>query len=262
MKIWCQLPIRMPREAYEGYYRLLEKDYSLAKRPDTEVLIQDVPDGLANPELITYLGLRFYNDRYILERMLEAQEEGYDGIAGACYFDGAIEAARQLLEIPVVGAAESAMLTACLMGRRFGTVTSDPRWTFEMERHIHELGLEKRAVTERPVRSLSMPGERFLACLGGDYEPAIEDFSAVARTLIEDGADTIIAGCGLLSPMLTVGGVREIDGVPIVDPMLTSLKITELLIDFRHAGLPIKSTRSLFLACESEIAKEVLGSKG
>lgn len=257
MKIWCQMPLSMPRNnpVFESYYRLLERDYRLVKRPETEFVIQDVPDGFTDIEMFSYLGLRFLNDRQILKKMIQAQQEEYDAVIGMCYFDSGIEAARQLLEIPVVGAAESAMLTACLMGHCFGTITEDSRWVPEMEKHIHDLRLEKRAVSEKPIRSLNFSSENFLDCLRGNFKPAIDDFTSVARDLIKDGADVIISGCGLLSPMVTLSETRMIDGVPIIDPLLTSIKITELMVDFRRSGFPVKSLSGLFLGCDAETIK-------
>ncbi len=96
MKILCQLPISMPRSSYTSYYELLEKDYDLIKRPDTEAVIRDVPTGLPDPELVSYFGLRQANDREILKSMFQAEREGFDGVAGACFSDGAIRAAGSL----------------------------------------------------------------------------------------------------------------------------------------------------------------------
>ena len=49
---------------------------------------------------------------------------------------------------------------------------------------------------------------------------------------------------------LSLNGVSLIDGVPIIDPMLTSLKFTELMLDFKGTGFPNKSASGLFLAAD------------
>ena len=46
MKIWCQLPICMPKDVYGKYYDLLMQDYNLFKDKETEVTIKDVPTGI------------------------------------------------------------------------------------------------------------------------------------------------------------------------------------------------------------------------
>jgi allantoin racemase len=250
MKIWCQLPISMPEShpAYEPYYALLRADYATVKRPGTEVTVKDVPTGLSSPDEITYVGNRFRNDREILTSMLQAEAEGYDAVAGACFFDGAIRAAQQMMDIPVVGPAQASMQLAMLLGTRFATITSDPRWIPEMEAHISEVGMREHAIGPKLMRAITLPSDIFLGCLGGDYQPAVDNFTGIAEGCIEDGADVLIAGCGLLSPMLTVAGLHEIGGVPVIDPMLASLKYAEMLVDYRQSGFPVKSTAGSLLA--------------
>ena len=75
----------------------------------------------------------------------------------------------------------------------------------------------------------------------GGYRAAIEDYKRVAKLCIEDRADVIITGCGLLAPMLTQSGVTELEQVPLIDPMLVCLKRTEALADFAKAGIKVKN---------------------
>lgn len=249
MRIWCQLPISMPEShpAYEPYYALLRADYDKVRRPQTTVAIKDVPAGLSSPDEISFLGKRFMNDREILNSMLQAEHEGFDAIAGACFFDGAIRAAQQMLSIPVIGPAQVSMQLAALLGTRFATVTSDPRWIPQMEAYISEVGMREHAIMHKPMRAVALAPDVFFGCLGGDYQPAVDAFREVAAGCIQDGADVLIAGCGLLSPMLTAAGLHIMDGVPVIDPMLVSLKYAEMLIDYHQAGLPTKATAGLLL---------------
>jgi len=258
VKICCLLPIIQPQSEFEEYYKLLYKDYSMVKRPDTEVVIKDIPTGLSRPELISYLGFRFLNDREILRAMILTEREGYDAIAGACYFDGAIKEGANLLDIPVVGPAEASMHLASMIGEHFSVITSDPEWVGEMEGHIVACGMRDFALAHRPVRSLTLPFETFAGCLIGDYRPVIEDFTRVARTCIEDGADVIIPGCGLYSPMLTQSGIVEFEGVPIIDPMLVSLKVAEMLVDFSKAGIKFRAGHGRFSRPKASQIKEVV----
>jgi len=250
MEIWCQLPISMPEShpAYEPYYALLRAGYDTVKRPDTKVTVKDVPTGLAGPDEITYVGKRFLNDREILTSMLQAETEGYDAVAGACFFDGAVRAAQQMMTIPVVGPAQVSMQLAALLGTRFAAITSDPRWIPEMEAHISEVGMREHAIGYKPMRAITLAPDVFFGCLGGDYQPAVDNFAEIAEGCIDDGADVLIAGCGLLSPMLTAAGLHQISGVPVLDPMLVSLKYAEMLVDYRQSGMPVKSTAGLLLA--------------
>ncbi len=247
MKIWCQLPISMPRSSYKSYYELLQKDYDLVKRADTETVIKDVPTGLQSPDLVTYLGMREANNREILKTMLQAEKEGFDAIAGACFSDGAIRAAASLMDIPVVGPGHTSMLLARMMGRSFAIIDSGPASIPGAEFLVDSYNMRLSAIGYRPVRCLTLDSTAFLNCLDGDHAPAIENFREVARGCIEDGADVLIPGCGLLSPMLTLSGIRDIDGVPVIDPMLVSLKFAEMMLDFQRAGMPSISHQGFYL---------------
>ncbi len=253
MKIWCQLPAPMPFHLFKSYYELLQKDYDLVKRPDTETAIKDVPTGLQKPGSMSYLGLRQINDREILKSMLQAEREGFDAMAGACYLDGAIRAAANLMDIPVVGPAETSMYLARMMGNRFAVIARSPSSVPEIRHHMEELNMTSFAIDYRPIRCLTLGESVFRDCLGrGDYDPVIENFKNVAQGCIEEGAEVLIAGCGLMSPMFTVNNIRDIDGVPIIDPMQVSLKFAEMMVDFRASGMPVMSHKGLFLKATKE----------
>ena len=55
--------------------------------------------------------------------MLAEHHRGVDGAIIAAFGDPGLMGARELFDIPVVGMAEAAMLTACMLGRRFSIVT-------------------------------------------------------------------------------------------------------------------------------------------
>jgi Asp/Glu/hydantoin racemase len=247
MKICCQLPISMPKEVYASYYEVLMQAYRIFKEKDTEIVIRDVPTGLSNPELISYFGFRETNDIENVKAMIHAEEDGFDGISGACYFDSGIKIASSLMSIPVVGASAASMHFAGMIGSKLAVVTSEPTWIMEMEHHMVELGFKDQAIQNSPVRSMTLPMNKMFECLiSGNVSPIIDDFKLVAAGCLEDGADVIIAGCGLVSPVLTVGRIREIDGAVVIDPMIASLKMTELLVNLRSTGMRIKSMRGLY----------------
>jgi allantoin racemase len=236
----------MPCSSYRFYYELLQKDYDLVKRADTETIIKDVPTGLTSPDLVSCFGLRLANEREILKTMLQAEREGFDAIAGACFSDAAIRAAGNLMSIPVVGPGETSMYLARILGRSFAIIDSGPASIPRTEHRIDELNMRSSVISYRPVRCLTLDSSTFLNCLGGDYDLVIENFKEVAQGCVEDGADVLISGCGLFSPMLSLSEISDIDGAPIIDPMQVSLKFAEMMVDFKLAGMPILSSRGLF----------------
>lgn len=247
MIISCHLPISMPAEIYGPYLDALTESYDRFKDQDTRIIIKDVPHGIKQFELVYYSGFRAANDREILKTMIAAEAEGVDAVAGACYFDSAIRAASALLSIPVVGPAEAAMSMAAMMGNHFAVVTSDALFVEEMAHHLRQLGFADKAVTHHPVRAMTLsPDELIGSLLSRQYKPIIDNFLSVARDCLKDGADVVIAGCGIVSPALTLGKIVEIDGAPIIDPMIIALKTAELFATLKKSGMRIKSVKGLY----------------
>jgi Asp/Glu/hydantoin racemase len=62
---------------------------------------------------------------YELVKLVQAAKgSNYDAVVIACYSDPGIVAAKELLDIPVVGIAEAAMHLACMLGDKFTVLTS------------------------------------------------------------------------------------------------------------------------------------------
>jgi allantoin racemase len=225
---------------------LIEADFRLVKREDTEIKIVPLPKGIASMEWMAYPGFRFLNEREILKCALEGEKQGYDGILIANYFESGLWAARQLSSLPVIGFAEATMFFACTAGNKFATIVANEKFIVDMERTIDRYGLRRRALDYRPVRPLTITYDDIMECFRGDDALLINDFRNIARTCIGDGAEVIIAGGGLFSIMLTQGGVREVDGVPVLDPFIISLKNAEMAVDLHKSGIPVASRERLY----------------
>jgi len=238
---------------------LFEKEVALVERSDTEVVKKYTDHGISSLEHYAYPGLRYLNDREILKSMIQAEKEGYDAVISSCYFDPGIEAAKQLLHIPVVGSAESSMHLACMMGLKFAIVTSDYRFVPQIIELIDRYRMSDRTIERKPVRSLTLSSSELMGCLTGDYAPIIENFQEIAKGCIEDGAEVLIIGCGLVAPVLSTSGMRYVDGVPVIDPILISIKVAEMLVDLQRAGIPTISRKGLYSAPPTEDIETVLG---
>jgi allantoin racemase len=256
MRIYCQLPVSMPRadKRFSPYYTLVEKHYGLVKRKDTEITIRDVK-GFDGPEWTHYNGLRLFNDAQILKTLIAAEQEGFDGISIACFFDPALYEARQLLAIPVTGLAESSLHLACMMGNKFAIITSSERFIPAMEENLYRYGVQSKAISRNPVRALVVPEEELIVSSGW-----INDFRELAQKCIEDGAEVLVTGCGLMSPALVKAGVTQVNGAAIIDPISVSLKLTEAMVDLQKAKLPVVSRKSTFSEVSRKAVEAVLAS--
>lgn len=272
MKIWCQLPVKLPKSDphFKDHYDFLMKHFERVKRKDTEVVIKDVSTPAKwTGEWQRYTGLRFFNDMELFKCVLNAEKEGFDGLIVSCFLDPALYEVRQLLNIPVTGLGESSMRLASQMGAKFAIITKDPYYEPVLEEHILKYGMESKVIKRNPVRALTLPKKEIAAAeeklfkgITDGAAPLIDNFKEVAKGCLDDGAEVLIMGCGLLSPVLMNTGLTEIDGAPLVEPQHAALKLNELLVDLYKAKLPFVSRKSTYLGVSKDDIAAVLASRG
>jgi allantoin racemase len=151
---------------------------------------------------------------------------------------------RSLVSIPVVSYGESAMLTACQLGLKFGVLLFIEAMIPQIENNVREHGLEGRCAGVRYV------GFGFNDVLASFDSPGavVDKFKASARQLIAAGADVIIPGEAPLNLLLQRAGVSRVDDVPIVDGVATTMMMAEYMVDLRKRLNISRSTRGYYQA--------------
>lgn len=156
---------------------------------------------------------------HILEKVRIAAEQGVDGILINCFMDPGLEAARELVQVPVAGPAQAAMTMAVTLGQRFSVIlpaeSGVPIVRDEAVRYGVERALAAVRSVEMPVAELS-DQDRLVAELACQAERAVQ----------EDDAHVIILGCTGMSYVsecfrseLAERGLR----VPVIDPTLAGI---------------------------------------
>lgn len=162
---------------------------------------------------------------YIVDRAIEAETEGFAAITLDCFGDPAIRAARQAVNIPVIGPGLSGILVAMALGDRFSVICVRNGARKNREK-IRQHGFESRLASVRDV-------DISLGKLVADREATFQALLREARQAVEvDGADVVLLGCTGMSeyaPALT----GEL-GVPVIDPWACAVK---LAIDLVEMGL-------------------------
>jgi allantoin racemase len=164
-----------------------------------------------------------------LNKARQAETEGYDAIISNCFLDPAIKAGRELLSIPVVGAAEASMHFASCLGHRFSVVTVLPNIAVTIENLAREYGFDKKL---RSVRYVNIP------VLGLKDKKKLSE--ALHREMLaavrEDGAHVLVLGCtGMMGVAREMEKLLKQDGydVPVIDPAAASLKFVESLVSMK-----------------------------
>lgn len=152
-----------------------------------------------------------------LQKAWEIRDE-FDGLVIGCFGDPGIRPLRELLDIPVVGPAESTIYTAVQVADRIGWLTIlEPTIPIAHEQ-AHEHGLADRVVS---VRSVDAPVES----IDHESDDLVERMVDVGRQAVEeDGAEALFPGCMSLSFAQRHDEIEQRIGVPFLDPATIALE--------------------------------------
>jgi allantoin racemase len=159
-----------------------------------------------------------------LEMLAEAAP-GIDAAIIAAFGDPGLFGARELFAFPVVGLAEAAMLTACMLGRRFSIVTFAAALAPWYEDCVAMHGLAARCAGIRALdgafRSIS------------DVQSEKEDMlvTLANRAVEQDSADVVILSGAPLAGL--AARVRDRIPVPVIDPVAAAVRQAETLAAFK-----------------------------
>jgi Asp/Glu/hydantoin racemase len=173
-----------------------------------------------------------------------AEERGFDAYAIATLPEPGLREIRSLVSIPVVGYGESAMLTACQLGMKFGVLLFIREMIPQIQMNVNLHGLQARCAS---IRYVGFPSHEVLPNASMSDEIR-ETFMQSARQLIADGADVIIPGEAPLSVLLKREGINRVDDVPVLDGIATTLKSAEIMVDLKRELGITRATQGYYQA--------------
>lgn len=155
-----------------------------------------------------------------LEMLAEAPAS-IDAAIIAAFGDPGLFGARELFSFPIVGLAEAAMLTACMVGRKFAIVTFSRTLSPWYRECVAMHGLDARCAG---IRALD---ESFQSISNVQAEKE-EALVRLANTAVEqDEADVVILSGAPLSGLAEK--VRDRISVPVIDPVAAAVRQAETL---------------------------------
>jgi Asp/Glu/hydantoin racemase len=169
----------------------------------------------------------------LLETLAE-HAPGADAAIVAAFGDPGLLAARELFDIPVIGMSEAAMLTACMLGRRFAIVTFARALGPWYEECVAMHGLQGRCAAIRMLDGAF----RDIAGVQAEKEALLVELANQA--VRQDEADVVILAGAPLAGMAPK--VADRIPVPLVDPIAAAVKQAEALVALR----PRKATAGSF----------------
>jgi allantoin racemase len=196
---------------------LLHAAGAQAASPGTELVAMTASRGV--PYIATRAEAQI-GGAIALEMLAEASVD-IDAAIIAAFGDPGLFGARELFDIPVVGLAEAAMLTACMAGQRFSIVTFARALAPWYQECVAMHGLGARCAG---IRTLD-DGFRSIADVQAEKEDML--VTLANRAVEQDGADVVILSGAPLAGL--AAKVSHRIPVPVIDPIAAAVRQAETL---------------------------------
>lgn len=175
----------------------------------------------------------------ILRKVRDAADDGVDAVFITCFGDPAVHAARELVDIPVAGGFEPAVLMAMSLGESFSVVTVLPNVVPLIRGLARRLGVSDRLASVRVIDTPVLELE--------DHEALVRDLhQEMRRAVLEDDAHVLVLGCtGMLGVAARLQAQLAEEGldVPVVDPTQAALLWLEM-----QARMGVRHSRRTYMS--------------
>ena len=195
---------------------------------DTHVVVEQIQDG---PKSIENALDEYKAMPYILQFICNRQKD-FDGFIIGCAGDSGLEGAREQSKKPVIGPGESSLLLGVCGGKKFSMVTISGDRARIKRRLVREAGIdESRLVSSH---SLDIP----VLDLYLDQHRTQEQLVKIMEEAKMKGAETVLLGCMSVAFMTAerLEAVTNITKMPIVNPIVTAVKMAEAQIAMQYFG--------------------------
>ena len=191
------------------------------KSPDTIIEVASLKSGPWHTEYYSYDALVIPD---VLRVIREYENKGFDAAIIGCFYDPGLHEAREISNMVITAPAESAMHIASTLGDRFSIIVGRRKWIPLMMQNVVKYGFESKLVSFESV-------ELGVWDFHKDIEETKRRLIRAAKNAADKGAEVIILGCTVL-----FGFFKDLEkevGVPVVDPIIASLKYAEFLVELK-----------------------------
>ncbi|WP_432696013.1 aspartate/glutamate racemase family protein [Marinobacterium sp. YM272] len=202
---------------------IVRQEAQASASPGTEIAAVSAPFGASAIECRAQATVAAHATLEAFQK----HSEGFDAGIIACFSDPGLAACRESMPFPVVGIAEAACLSACMLGSRFSIVTIGPRMIAPLQELVHAYGLISRLAS---IRALDCTVLGF-ADNASSRENAIREL--ITQAIEQDGAEVIVLGGAV-----TAGLARSLSSecpVPVLDGVSCAVLQAELLMRLNPA---------------------------
>lgn len=227
MKLWYQSMSR--QKAWGHYNEALRRILDRVKDPDTEIEVHGITKRGGLADQFHYLD--YLESGEVMENVQIATRRGFDAFLIGNIGDPGIHACREITTMPVLGLCETALHTACLMGKNFSLVTINEKFTPRIIDNVHRYKLERRlaAVNRMTIDRINDLDAGFTNAKA--RKRIFDQFMKAADANVEQGAEVIIAAGGVVMALLAEFGVHQAaKNTPILNGIVSLVKMGEAAV--------------------------------
>jgi allantoin racemase len=196
------------------------------KQPTTSVEVASL-DLTPTPTHLEYRAYEAMIEEKTVRVARDAGAQGLDAMVIGCFYDPALEAAREISgQTIVVGPCQASVQIAANLANRFSVIVGREKWVEQMRERIRGYGMLDRLAS---MRSLAMGVNDFQIDPAHTRARIIEE----ARHAVEvDRAEAVILGCTIEFGFFDA--VQQAVGVPVIDPVVAAFKLAESLAQYKR----------------------------
>lgn len=191
-------------------------------------------DHLKNcPADIDYYSFKHLVEERFIERVVEAERQGYDAVVDGCCYDPGLLEARELVDIPVVGCLEPTMHVASMLGHKFAVITDHHKAVPYLENMVKISGLNSRCTSVRAI-------EVWIRNIIKEPDIVAPKVLEEAKKIVEaERAEVIVLGCTIVASCFDLEYRKHPTKIrfPILNPVVVASKMAETMVDLRRLGV-------------------------
>mmetsp|Transcript_15741 Transcript_15741/g.22804 ORF Transcript_15741/g.22804 Transcript_15741/m.22804 type:complete len:262 (+) Transcript_15741:13-798(+) len=174
------------------------------------------------PPNLQHLSLDCYVQKDTLGALKYAEDHNYDALAIGCFADTGLKPCRELSSsVLVTSSCEASVYIASSLGNKIGIITGSYAWWDKVfKKNFVEMGLLHKVCSVKGIGN----GEKELQ----EDPQTLPKIIAKAKQAVQEGAEVVVLGCTMQFGYYE--RVQEEIGVPVIDPVASLIKYTEMLI--------------------------------
>jgi len=161
----------------------------------------------------------------LVKKAIETEDRGFDAAMTICIYDYGVEAARHVVDIPIVATGAATCHVASMMVDKVGVLAPTTQGVPVTYKALRKNGLFGDRVA--PIRGVTLPVQE----LWENKAELKRRIVSMLQKTVEDGAQICwIVGALLIPFAISAQEVQKELGVPVLDPIGIGVKMCELLV--------------------------------